>query len=190
MSDIVDKVNEGFTEAGTQTAINRALALEILFPRGGQFLLDPNEFNGWGTIGPYDNSNTQDLGNTGGGINRTAGGLVFPYDVQLERMYAWHQNNNATAQAWGWRIARQAKTAGANTVTSTDILTEVADNAGVGPRDYLSTANQLTDLDLTTTDLVPAGEVIVLGVESPTAVGTNYYVRLMSGFLQMRRILP
>jgi len=160
----------------------------IIFPLGGQFMLDPNEFNGWGVIGPYDNSNNQDLGNVGvANPSRIAGGVVYPFDVQLKRFYAWHQNNNAAAQAWGWRIGRQQKTDAANTVTWNSILDEVGDNGGTGPRDYLNTTTQLTDLDLSASAIIPAGETIVMGVESPTAVATNYWVRIMSGYFEFQR---
>ena len=49
------------TLAGVPISQNR----DIIFPLSGQWLLDPNEMNGWGVLGPYDNSNTQDLGNVG-----------------------------------------------------------------------------------------------------------------------------
>ncbi len=158
----------------------------ICFPLGGQFLLDPNEYNGWGTIGIYDNSNTQDLGNVGANVSRIAGGLCFPYDVRIKRLFVWHYNTNGSAEAWGWRIVRQLKVAGSAEGTHVDLLAEVADNGGVGPRNYLDTLNQLTDVSMD--GLVPQGEVVVLGVEAPTAVGTNYYVRIISGFIEFERV--
>jgi len=160
----------------------------IHFPLGGQFLLDPNEYNGWGILGPYDNTNSQDLGNVGAVPNRLAGGLVYPFDVKVKRLYAWHYNNNADAQAWGWKLLRQVKTPNSNTVSSVNIMAEVADNGGVGPRDYGNTRNQITDIDLSASATVPAGEIIVLGVEAPTAVTTNRYVRVMSGYLELERV--
>lgn len=162
----------------------------IIFPIGGQFLLDPNEFNAWGVLGPYDNVNSQDLGNVGAAPNRLAGGICFPFDVQMEQFYAWHQNNNAGILPWGWRIVSQEKTGGSNAVTTTDILREVTGTGatGIAPRDYQNTSNQLTDVDLTGSPIVPAGHVIGLGVESPTAVNTNRYVRVMSGFFKLRRV--
>ena len=160
----------------------------ILFHLGGQLLLDPNEFNGWGVLGPFDNTNSQDLGNVGAGVSRVAGGVVYPFDVRLTRFYAWHYNSNGSAQAWGWRIARQVKNAGSNTVSSLNMLNEVGDNGGVGPRDYGNNQNQLTDIASFTNDVVPAGETVVLGVEAPTAVTTNYYSRVLSGYLQFERV--
>jgi len=160
----------------------------IFFPLAGQFLLDPGEFNGWGVIGPYDNLNTQDLGNVGAGESRLSGGICYPFDVRMIRLFAWHRNNNGAALAWGWHIVRQKKNAGSNSVTNVPLLSEVADNGGVAPRDYLNTVTQNTDVDLSSASIVPAGETIVLGVESPTAITTNRYVQVMSGFLQMERV--
>ena len=59
---------------------------------------------------------------------------------------------------------------------------EEMDEAGSGNlRDYGNTTTQLTDITLDHT--IPAGETLVLGVVAPTAVATNYYARIMSGFL-------
>lgn len=162
-------------------------ALPIFYHFGGQYLLDPNEFNGWGILGPSDNTNSQDLGNVGiVNPSRTSGGISYPFDVELVNFTANHQNSNATAEAWGWRIGRQVKNPGTNTVTWTDILDEVGDNGGVGPRNYLNTTNQETDIDFTG-EVIPAGEIIVLGVESPTAIATNYYVRCMQARLEFKK---
>ena len=119
----------------------------FLWPLGGQFLLDPNEINGWGIQGPIDHSNTQDLGNVGAAnLSRLSGGLCFPFAVRIEHFFAWHSNSAANAQAWGWVLAKQQKTAGSNTVTTTYILDEVADNGGTGPRNYGNNQNQQTDI--------------------------------------------
>ena len=174
---------------GKLTALDVLKLQPILKDLGGQFLLDPNEFNGWGILGPFDNTNNQDLGNVGAvAVSRIAGGFVFPFDVRLVRFYAWHYNSNAAAQAWGWRILRQEKNAASNVVTGVDILNEVSDNGGAGPRDYASTITQLTDIDLSASATIPAGEVLVLGVEAPTANATNYYSRILSGFLEFKRV--
>ena len=182
---------------GNVTAItnyNSVLSREVygvapfLYHLGGQFLLDPNEMNGWGQLGPIDNTNALDLGNVGAAnTNRNAGGLVFPFDIKINRLYAWHKDSNNSAEPWGWIMFAQQKNAGSNTVTTTYILDEVADNGGTGPRDY-NNNNQLTDLSFTTGNILPAGEVLVLGVAAPTAVGTNYYVQIQSGFLELERI--
>lgn len=158
---------------------------------GGQLLFDPNEINGWGVVGPIDDTNAQDLGDVGAAnLSRLAGGISYPFDVRIERFYAWHQNNNADAQAWGWVLAKQEKQSNSNTVATDYVLDEVADNAGVGPRDYSSTVTQLTDIDLSsaTNNVIPAGEVLTLGAAAPTAVTTNRYVRVMSGYLHFTRV--
>ena len=161
----------------------------LLFPLASQYLLDPNEFNGWGAIGVYDNVNTQDLGNVGtANPSRIAGGICFPFDITVKRFYAWHYNSNAAAQAWGWRLGVQTKNAGSNAVSWDDIINEVGDNGGTGPRNYSNTTTQNTDIILNTPTVIPAGNVLVLGVESPTAVGTNYYVRILSGYIEAERV--
>lgn len=181
---ITDKSTEGFELLAEK--LNELNS--IVIPLGGQFLLDPNEYNGWGILGPYDNSNTQDLGNVGAVPNRVAGGFCFPYDVKLVRFYAWHYNSSSAAEAWGWRILRQEKNDASNVVSFVNLLDEIGDNGGIGPRDYGNTTNQLTDVDLSANGAIPAGEVVVLGTEAPTAVGTNYYSRILSGYFEFHRV--
>lgn len=156
----------------------------------GQFLLDPNEFNAWGQIGYGDNTNSQDLGNVGAEITRLAGGIMYPFDVQLLSFKAFHRNSNANAQAWGWRLARQVKNGGSNTVSFNDIIRECtgAGATAVAPRDYGNNTTQYTNIDLSATATVPAGEVIILGVEAPTANTTNYYVQVFGGYLYLERV--
>lgn len=176
--------------AGRVTAEDIIKLTPVLFELGGQFLMDPNEFNGWGTIGPIDDTNNQDLGNVAAAVSRTAGGLIYPFDVQPIRMFAWHYNSNNSALPWGWRIAVQEKNAASNTVTTTDMIRECVGTGAtaVAPRDYGNTVTQQTDIDLSGVSVVPAGQVIVLGVESPTATTTNYYVRVMAGYIQFARV--
>ena len=156
----------------------------IIVPLGGQFLLDPNEINGWGITGPTDDSNTVDLGNSNvTNLSRFAGGYCWPFAVRLKRMFAWHYNSNTNAQAWGWVVSRQAKTAGNNTVVTTNILHEV--NAG-NLRNYGNNLNQNTDIAFN--DVIPANEVLNLAVGSPTAVTTNRYVRILAGYFELERV--
>lgn len=164
----------------------------IYYHIGGQYLLDPNEINGWGSIGPTDNTNNQDLGNVGGAaLSRASGGIMFPYDVEVIGLTTWHQNSSTSAQPWGWVLARQSKTAGANTVTTSFILDESTERVGIdngaGLRDYSSTTTQYTDLSISTNNTVPAGEVMILAVGAPTANATNYYVRIHAGYLTLVR---
>lgn len=190
-------MSEFYTKAQADaqaTAIGEAIKKQpVIIQLGGQFLLDPNEVNGWGNIGRIDNSYTQDLGNVGAAtMNRLAGGVLFPYGVKIVRMEAWHRNSNAAALPWGWVLARQSKTAGNNTVSTTFMLDESSVRSGIengsGLRDYSNNSNQYTDFTTFTNDVIPAGETIVLGVGSPTAVTTNYYVQVMSGFIQFERV--
>lgn len=155
-----------------------------------RYLLDPNEFVGWSSDGLMDQTMTVDLGNVGAGVSSRAGGLIYPFDVQLKRLKVEHYNSNAIAQAWGWRIIKQLKQENSTSVTSTDVLREVVGVGalGVAPRNYLNTSNQKTDIDLTNTDVIEAGTIITLGVEAPTAVTSNYYVQVMAGYLLLERV--
>ena len=175
---------------GKVTAEDLVKLVPIVVHLGGQFLADPNEFNGWGVIGPFDDTNAQDLGNVGAAVNRVAGGYVWPFDLRLKRFYAWHRDNNTQVEPWGWRLVRQAKTDNSNTVTNVDMLREVTGvgATGIGPRDYPNTNNQLTDVTTFADDVLPAGETLVLGIETPTADTTNRYVQVMSGFLAFERV--
>jgi len=161
------------------------------FDLGGQFLCDPNEINGWGAQGPFDNVNSQDLGNSGAtALSWIAGGFERPFNIQLRRMVAWHRNNNNAVLPWGWVVAHQTKTADSNAQVTNMVLQEVNNNGGVGPRDYGDNVSQRTDLDLTglPNSLVPAGNVVVIAVDSPTAVTTNRYVQVMSGWIEYKRV--
>jgi len=148
---------------------------------GGQYLLDPNEINGWGRIGVFDNTNSEDLGNVGNPTQRRAGGLTYPFPVRLKRFVAWHDNSNAAAQAWRWTIIKQTKTGGSNVVNTTIVYDEPT------LRDYTNNTNQSTDIQDINVDFA-AGEIIVLGVSAPTAATTNYYVRVQSGYFLFEKI--
>jgi len=161
---------------------------------GGRFLLDPNEFCGWQADGVYDQTLTADLGNVGAAIARVGGGLCFPVDVKITRMYLWHYQNNAAILPWGFRIARQLKTNNSNTVSYNNIMRECTGvgATAVGPREYGSTRNHLADIDFVAQGFdstIPAGEVVVFGVEAPTAVTTNRYIMCMSGYLSFEEVL-
>jgi len=156
----------------------------------GQFLLDPDEVNGWGVLGPYDNTNNQDLGNVDSNLNRNSGGFSFPFRVRIRNFMAWHKNNNADALAWGWILAKQIKTPSSNVFTTTYVLDEVADNGGVGPRDYSNNTNQMTSLFLKDLpeSILEKDEVLILGVASPTAVATNRWVQIQSGYIEFEKL--
>lgn len=152
----------------------------------GSFLLDPNEFNGWGSRGVVDEANTQDLGNVGANMARTSGGYMFPQDVVILGFKAWHYNSSSLAEAWGWRMSYGTKTADSNTQTTTNLWQECVGTGAtaVAPRDYGNTTTRLTDEDWSANNWVlPAGSVLTMGVEAPTANATNYYVNVMSGYL-------
>ena len=162
----------------------------FIFPLGGGFLLDPNEFNGWGVTGVYDDVITHDLGNVGANASRLSGGLSFPFPWRIKRFFAWHYNNNTLAEAWGWRINKQQKIQGNNGIVNTEILRECtgAGATAIAPRNYLNTITQSTDIDLSSMGIVEPLDVITLGVEAPTAVATNRYVYIMSGFFEIEKI--
>ena len=192
------------------TALAQAIGDDIqslkMFPVqiSGQFLLDPNEVNGWGVQGFVDNSNTVDWGNaTNSGASNianlspnTMGGFMFPFDVRLVAMEAMHDNSNTSAEAWGWVILRQSFTYDTNTEVTSVLLDEIS--TGIGTRDYLDSNRQHTLITNTSNnsgfdnfisnDIIPAGETIGLGVAAPTAVATNYYVRIHSGYMLFERV--
>ena len=159
---------------------------------GNRFLLDPNEINAIGLLGPYDNTHSQDVGNVGvTSLARTAGGFEYPYDVKLKRFRMWHSNSNNAAEAWGWVIAKIEKVDDSTAaLPATYILDEVGDNGGVGPRDYGVTRTFLTDIEIPDTPeaIIPAGTMITMGVAAPTANPTNYYVNCHGGYLLFERL--
>ena len=64
---------------------------EFVFAMSGQYLFDPNERNTWGALGPYDLSNTQDIGNSGAAtFIHTVGGLSAHADQQ--GMVDWYRS--------------------------------------------------------------------------------------------------
>lgn len=159
---------------------------------GGQFLADPNEVNGWGSVGVIDDTNSQDLGNADAtALAWTAGGLVYPYDVELLRFFTWHRDNNAALEPWGWVISRLTKTDGTTAQTTDFIVHETQENGNVGPRDYPSTAPQKTVIDLSTLPnrfITGDDQMVNIAVAAPTADPTNRYVQVMGGYILYRRI--
>jgi len=101
-----------------------------------------------------------------------------------------HYNTSQSAEAWGWVWSRQIKNLGTTTSDTEIIINEAVENGNVGPRDYQSNTNQGSTIDLSgrANALVPAGEVVNLGVAAPTANPTNYYVRILSGNISFRRV--
>ncbi len=187
-TDALDKLNQHIIELSMFT--------EVV---GGQYLLDPNEFNGPGVIGLIDQSHTQDLSNVGAtAITRNAGGFVFPYDVKLLGFKADHKNNNAAAQAWGWRFGTQDKLAvddgNVNNTKIDEIIYRECVGVGataIAPRDYGSNGSAETNIDF---EAVTGGEVIItadkvfnFGIEAPTADGTNRFVQVMAGYFFFQR---
>lgn len=158
---------------------------------GGQFLCDPNEINGWGSQGFTDDTNVQNLGLANAtSLSRHAGGLHFSFDVKVLRFSVWHRNNTADVEPWGWIVAKQTKVDDSDAQTGTIFVHEVNDNGGVGPRDYGDDLNHRTDLDLTSNadSIIPAGDVLTVGVACPTAVEANRYIQVMSGLLELERL--
>lgn len=167
---------------------------DIVVQVGGQFLLDPGEYNGWGPSGYIDDTNNFDLGNVGAtNLRSLAGGIMFPFDVRIKRFMAVHYNSSFFAEGWGWCIFRQSKpeNGSANTLPTTFMLDEAFDR-GTGQfniRDYINTNEQKTDITNFVNDVIPAGEVITLCVGAPDAPLTNYYVRILAGIIEFDRIL-
>jgi len=177
--------------SGNESVLSLIKKIPIIHQVGGQFLLDPNEINGWGVLGWIDNSNTQDLGNVGAAnLTRIIGGLVFPFDVRIKRFFAKHYNSNGGALPWGWVVGRQRKNTPGNTTTTTFMLDESFDRGAgqFGLRDYGNNQNQESDITSFVDDIIPSGEVIFLGVGAPTANTTNQFVRILAGYLEFERV--
>ena len=166
--------------------------IEIRQELGSRYLLDPNEINVMGPFGEIDTAHTLDAGNVGSlSWNRLSGGYSFPWDVRLKRMYAQHYNTNAAAEAWGWVIAKLEVTFDSNaTLPAEYILDEVADNGGVGPRDYQDNNRQLTDIVFpdSAANFIPADTQVGMGAAAPTANTTNYYTNIFTGYLLFERV--
>ena len=160
---------------------------DLVFPMHGQYLLDPNEINTWGLVGPYDRLNTQDAGNVGAAsFSWAAGGLMFPFPVRVAKMRLAWRKNNVAAHAFGFVLASFTPTASSASTTVDYILDEVGDNGGVGPREPTSTTRQLSEW--TFDHVVPADDVITFGVAAPTAAETNYYMQISAGYLLLERV--
>ena len=109
------------------------------FQFGGQFLLDPNEFNGMAAIGFTQNTFNTSLSSVGGNPQSIAGGFMAIDSIRLTNFKANHRNTSALALAWGWRLSYH--TFVTNSTGQTNILRECV---GLGatataPRNYLST---------------------------------------------------
>lgn len=161
-------------------------------PLGGQYRVRDNQTSGWGTVGPVDDSNTQNLGGMAStNLSRLAGGYMYPYNVRLRSMYAEHRNSSALIEPWGWVIFLQKKTPGTNNRVTTFLVHEPNDNGGVGPRNYGNNTNQSSSIDLTAItaaqDIAPQ-TLIGLGVATPTTANPDLWVQVMAGYLELERV--
>jgi hypothetical protein len=183
--------DDGLWYEKDNTGVEKIINLYVVQQFSGQFLLDPNEVNGWGVQGFVDNINAQDLGNLGAAnLSRVSGGFVFPFDVRIKRISAWHRNSNNSAEAWGWVVYRQQKTNASNAIVTTFMLDESFDrgNGQLNLRDYGNNQNQFSDLTSFVNDVIPAFELIGIAVGAPTANTTNYYVQVYGGMVEFERI--
>lgn len=164
---------------------------EFWFPMGNQYLLDPNERNTWGLLGPYDNTNSQDIDNADQTtVAYTAGGLMFPYDVRVKKMRVRWRINNTAAESFGFYLASFTPVDNSTAdVPENIILDEVADNGGVGPNDPGNTNNHTSEWTFPSTAVVSGDvDVLTFGVKSPTADATNRYVQIPSGYILFERV--
>ncbi|MCG7492479.1 hypothetical protein [Thalassobius sp. Cn5-15] len=169
----------------------------------GQYLLDPNEVNGVGVLGPNDQSQTADLGDVtalnnlaiGAGMTNSLGGWIFPFDVKLTGVDAIHDNSNGLAEAWGWMIWHTSFSFNSNNEAFQGFLLNEC-STGFGLRDYQNPSKQRTSVTTTTSDIggptladvvIPAGNMVTLGVGAPTAPSANYFVRVNAGNLRFER---
>lgn len=159
---------------------------QIVEQINGEWLLDPNEINSGTTQGTYDNRLQGDLGNVGAAnLVRTTAGYVYPFDVKLTGFIAHHNNSAGGNDPWGFVFYAIERNDNSNTVTTTFLRDESFDRGEghFGLRDYANNTNQTTILNATdfVDVVIPAGQIIFLGVGAPTADTTNNYVRISGG---------
>jgi len=124
-------------------------------------------------------------------FNRRTWWFSFPYNVRIKRLHVWHRNTNSQAQPWWWVVHKQSKTLNSNIKTDTTILNQVTNNLWVWPNNYLNVKNQLTDIDISIlpNNILLAGEVLSIWIDSPTASPMNYYVDIESAYIEVERII-
>ncbi len=163
---------------------------------GGQYRLETGEVNGWGSVGFSDDSNTQDLGNhDDANLTWISGGFIYPFAVQLRRVFAGHRVNNDDAEPFGFVVFGMTKTVGGTVRATTFYRHETQENGNVGPRDY-GESNQYEEYDDDLTGVVaaqniPAFTYIGFGVSMPEAA-TAAAIRLVQvggGFMEFERLL-
>ena len=78
--------------------------------------------------------------------------------------------------------------AGAADTLSEFIIDEVGDNDGVPPRNYLDTLPQQTKIQLAEPYLVPADDVVTLGVSAVADASPGKNVRCHAGYFHLSRV--
>lgn len=165
----------------------------IIEQLSGEFLLDPNEINSGTTQGAREERFTGDLGNVGAtNLSRLTAGLVYPFDVKLVGFTAHHANSSSGNNAWGFVFYAISRNDNSSIVSTTFLRDESFDRGEghFGLRDYASTVNQSTFLGASdfVDVVIPAGDIVFVGVGAPTADTTNNYVRVNAGCFVFERV--
>jgi len=158
---------------------------DLVYPVSGQWALQNNEVNGWGLLGPYDNTNSQDLGNYTNYLSlnpQQLGGFRFPFDVDFIELDIIYRINNNNTQDWKWLIYTQEKTI-ASTTRSTELIYD-------GPLGIIATPTQYQQTTITAADLtlayLPAGQFFCLAAGTPSQVA-NRNIQIYGGSIVFRK---
>lgn len=163
---------------------------QLIIPVSGGFALENNQISTWGQLGTFDERMDFNMGTSQGGasLSRLAGGYMFPFAVEFIGFEAWVRNNSGSAAGWGFVFGKQTKEDGTANRTNTVFLNEVTANAGVAPRNYADTDNNLVSLDWSGAPFsLAAGEIFWIGVDSPSQPA-SYYAEIMAGYLTANRV--
>ena len=172
--------------AGFDVANNRHVYTPntILIPVSGQFAAQNNEVNGWGQLGPFDNTNSQDFGNYASYTtlnNLQVGGLRFPFDVRFVELDIIHRNNAGATDEWKWLIYTQEKTPGSTTRVTQLIYDGALNNYGNNePQQTQIVAADLIDPPNDT--VLTAGHFWSLAVGTPTQAA-NRNIQCYGGWI-------
>lgn len=160
----------------------------IHIPIAGQWAAQNNEVNGWGIIGIYNNTNSQDYGDysagTAGINNAQIGGISFDFPVRFRKFNAIHRNNSALTNPWGWEIYSQEKTPASLTRVTTPLYDERASLRDYGNNQYQETTILGSQL---TSNVLAAGHILTLAVATPSQTASRN-IQLYTGYMLFERL--
>lgn len=153
---------------------------------GGTFILDPGELNSWGQFGFGDETGNVDLGNVGATtLPQTAGGFTFPFDVLFDAIQLdYRENATDVADEWGFFLAHGTPPLDGSAIPITYLLDDLGDG-----NSRLANDTQVRRFDFSPAGatVIPAGDLIVLGVQGGAALdqASNRRVEIPRGWFQV-----